>query len=312
MTITCRVCSMPFLDPHTFTAREMLQGRRDEFTYSECHFCKSLQIVEEPKDLGKYYEGNYYSHAKESAVKQWLKRQWAKHSAGAFNPLGAIVSRIMGKHQVISDIVGIGVPHNARILDIGCGNGTLLKMLRAIGYTSLTGVDPYRKQVELNGGVNLLTMMPQYVSYDVITMVHTLEHCFDPLATLKEAKDRLHKHGIMLVYIPVANSYAWSVYGTNWVALEAPRHLTIPSAYGLELMCEQLDLKILDYKYVSNEYMFWGSEQYLKNIAMYEPGSYNLLRNLFPSKTFKQQRRMAQYLNNIEQSDSIVAILTHK
>ena len=59
--MACRICGNADGN-RRFTAREMMQGTRDEFGYTECARCGCLQIDDPVRDLARYYPGGYYSY----------------------------------------------------------------------------------------------------------------------------------------------------------------------------------------------------------------------------------------------------------
>jgi SAM-dependent methyltransferase len=75
---------------------------------------------------------------------------------------------------------------NARILDVGCGYGALVYVLRECGYRNVTGIDGSREQVALAGrlgveGVQLGEAFPYLQaaasgSFDVLCFFDILEH----------------------------------------------------------------------------------------------------------------------------------------
>ena len=62
--------------------------------------------------------------------------------------------------------------------------------------------------------------------FDVITFWHVLEHVFDPVRTLETARKILKGDGVILVACPNLASRDAHFYGSDWVALDAPRHLS--------------------------------------------------------------------------------------
>lgn len=56
----------------------MMFGFRDEFTYFECSKCGCIQIIEIPRNMGKYYTPNYYSFKKLDKPNNFIKRLWKK------------------------------------------------------------------------------------------------------------------------------------------------------------------------------------------------------------------------------------------
>lgn len=96
-----------------------------------------------------------------------------------------------------------------RLLDIGCGNGTTLRAFNEIapGW-SLAGLDlndRYKKAVESIPGVEALymgqiTAVPG--EFQVITLIHSLEHIPEPVRFLAGLCDKLAVGGMLVVQVP--------------------------------------------------------------------------------------------------------------
>jgi SAM-dependent methyltransferase len=102
---------------------------------------------------------------------------------------------------------------DARILDIGCGDGFLLQALRAHGYAKVRGVDTSAEQVALaqSRGIDVmqgdilaaLTDCPAG-SLDVVVAFDVLEHLskLDALRVAEHAFRVLRERGRLLVHVP--------------------------------------------------------------------------------------------------------------
>ena len=122
-------------------------------------------------------------------------------------------------------------PPGSRILDLGCGTGEFIAALR--DDYDVTGVEPEpdaarwaREQFGLavyTGGWEALPAGA--ADFDLITMWHVLEHLPEPLSILKQIRDRLTPAGKLLIALPNPSSPDAVIYRSEWVALDAPRHL---------------------------------------------------------------------------------------
>ena len=97
------------------------------------------------------------------------------------------------------------------MLDVGCGNGAMLRAFsQAAPGWSLAGTelgDKYRRLVESIPGVeSLYTCPPGEVpgQFDVITMIHVLEHIPQPAAFLDRLLPKLVPGGLLVVELPAS------------------------------------------------------------------------------------------------------------
>ena len=118
-----------------------------------------------------------------------------------------------------------------RLLDVGCGNGRFLALVRALGWQA-AGVEPDPRSAAVARRVSGADVHASLAeggfpaeSFDVITMNHVLEHVADPVATLAECRRLLKPAGRLGVAVPNWRSLDHRVFGAHWHALEPPRHL---------------------------------------------------------------------------------------
>ena len=106
----------------------------------------------------------------------------------------------------------------AKILDVGCANGGILKALSRLGYQSLCGIDPSPVCVEntrrlgVEAYIGSLFQPFREHSFDCVILSHTLEHIQDLHGALDWIADRLRPDGIVYLETPDANRYADFIY----------------------------------------------------------------------------------------------------
>ena len=310
----CRICGNTHSNEE-FRIREMMFGSGKDYMYFQCSHCRCLQIADVPVDMLEHYPDNYYSMKPENPLVFWLKCHWMSYSAFGRNPIGLLVSRVYGRHEVC-DWMRIGtLRRDSHILDIGCGGGALLRKLAAIGFSKTEGLDKYTKEEGDVGGVTIWKReVSQLVSvYDFILLYYSLEHMDDHLQVLKDIHARLKPGKQVVIKIPVIDKYAWRTYGTNWMHLDAPRHFYIHSEKSMELLARAAGFHVAQIVYGSNASQFWGSEQYKEDVHLTDERSYAVdpSRSMFSKKRIREFSRLASKLN-VEGDGDLVSFYLHK
>lgn len=203
-------------------------------------------------DIGKAYT-NYFTHEAPGAVSESppsFRRRIAKlmrdsYIAHRFNcgeevgkrfrwllALPILLSRIECDDLEIL-IRYLAVPRKGRMLDVGCGSGSVLKLAQDLGWDA-EGVDfdpqavetVRRKGLSVSAG-RLADQRYPGGSFDLVMMSHVIEHVHGPLGTLAEIYRVLRKGGTLVVTTPNAGSWGFRHFGSSWMALDPPRHLQI-------------------------------------------------------------------------------------
>jgi SAM-dependent methyltransferase len=304
---TCRICGNS-KGNKKFIAREMMFGWRDCFEYFKCGYCGCLQISEVPNDLSKYYPANYYSFSfkRDNWAKRVLKRARARQALGFQTLGGRFLLKVWGIPDFVEWLKPVHVGFCDAILDVGSGAGALLLEMHNAGFRNVTGMDPYIvRDLELIDGVRVLKRRLSEVDgpYDFVMLAHSFEHMADPRGILEQIARLLPSGHYVMIGMPVAGTYAWRKYKTDWVELDAPRHLFLHTEKSIRCLAAQACFELEKVHYYSDEFQFWGSEQYQCGIPLRDERSYAVNRrcSMFSSADIRRFRAMAKSLN--EQSD---------
>lgn len=286
---TCRICGNENSHPR-FIAREMMFGTKETFEYFQCGGCGCLQIRSIPADLGDYYPPDYYSFNSKRVrpepkpvLRQTLERWRARNALfGHGYKLARIASQIVDLPPQVRE-VGPWLKKcrihsfSARFLDVGCGSWSWwLSDLKALGFRNLLGVDPYVSADLENDGIPILKRRIDEVSgrFDLITLHHSLEHIASQDQTLAAVRSLLTAGGFCLIRIPLVSSAVWEEYGTDWVELDAPRHLYLHSLDSIKLLAARAGLELVDHFSDATEFEFWGSEQCRRDVPLMAGNSF--------------------------------------
>jgi len=301
--LKCKICGNS--ENNTpFIARELMYGLKTEFNYFECGNCGCLQIETIPEDMSSYYPSDYLSfksptfYKKAKKYKTYFKKKVARYYTGSFNLVGFIMSFFF-ENQFPWIKPGF-TNLKSKILDIGCGTGKLLLTLQRFGYENLTGIDPFQEDIFYD---NKVSIYKKYVfdlddKFDLIMLHHSFEHMEFPEKVLIKLASIIEDNGCILIRIPLAGSYAWRKYKTNWVQLDAPRHFYLHTIKSMSMLAEKSGLKLEDVKFDSNSFQFIGSEKNLRGYTITDT------INLFSEKQLKDFEFEADKLNYINDGDT--------
>lgn len=193
--------------------------------------------------LGAYYQADYAPyHRQRGEIQRRSKISTAIRTWVLADAFGAPASKPRGWRRAAARFVrlfqsaehfGFAIPFHGegRLLDFGCGDGTFLRRMVAIGWNP-TGLDFGERAVAavrasgipaLRGTLPHPQLTPD--SFDVITMRHALEHVPDPRPVLTAARQLLRPGGQLVIQVP--NFASWDVtrFGDVALTLDLPRHL---------------------------------------------------------------------------------------
>lgn len=254
----------------------MMFGLRKAFTYRQCESCESLWLENPPADPSRYYGDDYYSMSGVKTMTPSLLHQMVTSLLMRTPPalLDMMSMRANVRPRFMRYLVGQGVTRDSRIADVGSGEGALLRTMARCGFTDLWGIDPFISGDRDEGPIKMrrIYLEESQESFDVIMFNHSLEHVSDPFSTLVSARRLLRKFGSVVVRLPVLG-FAWEQYGPNWVALDPPRHLFVPSVSGFTVLAERSGFTVQRVFFDSTSLQFRGSERYSRDVPLHARNS---------------------------------------
>ncbi|HYA26718.1 MAG TPA: class I SAM-dependent methyltransferase [Thermodesulfovibrionales bacterium] len=251
---------------------------------SECVLCNGVledKILEGINNGDKIYEVFFCRRCKTGSTvpvptSAELSRLYGAGSYRAsggkrFNPViefFILLSRHLRRKR-IERYIGQG-----RMLDIGCGRGLFLDVMRRRGW-EVTGVE-FDKEVALRAAetynIKVISGGPAEwglpaESFDVITLSHVLEHVYDPAEMIRECSKIIRKGGLVVVALPNMGSLQASVGKAGWFHLDVPYHLHHFTEEGLTGLLHKNCLRKVKVRHFDLEYNFFGWLQTLLNIS---------------------------------------------
>ncbi len=174
-----------------------------------------------------------------------------------------------------------------RILDIGCGRGLFLSLMRSCGW-EVTGTEFNSETASYASrayGVDVKTGDPSEWgfpdgSFDVITINHALEHIRDPGEIISTCKKLLRKGGLLVIAVPNISSLQAAAGKSAWFHLDIPYHLYHFSEEGLAGLLQKSSYHISRTRRFELEYGPFGWLQTLLNLSGIRTNLlYTLLKN---------------------------------
>jgi 2-polyprenyl-3-methyl-5-hydroxy-6-metoxy-1,4-benzoquinol methylase len=162
-----------------------------------------------------------------------------------------------------------------RILDLGCGNGSLCNMLAKLGY-EVVGVEESALGISLaqqhypdcqfiRGSIYDLSSLNLANDFDVVISVEVIEHLFNPSALLEAAKHYLKPAGTLILTTPYHGYWknlALAITGKldgHFSALWNGGHIKFFSVATLTKLLETANLTDIQFKYAGRIPYLWCS-----------------------------------------------------
>lgn len=208
--VSCPLCGSS-RDREMFRARDLNTLLPGEYPLVRCCECGMVYVNPRPipEEIRQYYPEHY----------------WVEPPAEGQRPFCDRATR-----RAI-DLLARRFP-GGRVLDVGCGVGMVAALMREAGLRPV-GLDPYehacrvarkRYGLEVICGYLGEAHLPER-SFDAVTFFDVLEHVYDPVAELKEARRLLNFEGLVIVKVPNIEALQARVFGRWWYWLDVPRHL---------------------------------------------------------------------------------------
>lgn len=246
------------------TPRPLIR-RIEDFEYrvawrSELWQCPACSLVmQEPRikaeEVPDLYPEDYLAHGSASrrrGVYGRLKEILARREAGR-----------LARH----------VPSGGSVLEVGCGNGAFLAVLRRLRPdVALSGVDiedcgirDLARFTFHHGQLEQLALPA--AAFDAVYCSNLIEHVPDPLAFLGRVREVLKPGGVMVGITPDHRSLDRHLFGRFWAGYHYPRHTFVFDHRNIRLALERAELAVVE---VTGSHAYW----YLSfaNLLLDQPG----------------------------------------
>ncbi|HTR67457.1 MAG TPA: class I SAM-dependent methyltransferase [Terriglobales bacterium] len=210
-----------------YRARDRHYGIPGEYRIVRCAGCGLvfLNPALSDQELAALYPADYYAH------------QDRFHSAGWKEFLKKML------HCRIQT-VDPRFPAPGRMLDLGCGSGWFMSMMRERGWETY-GVEPNAAAAQIGrqtAGLDIFTGLLEEAAFpdsffDYVRSNHSFEHVSCPRSTLEEIHRVLRPDGKLFIGVPNIASLNARLFREYWWYLGAPVH---PFSYSVETLSRLL------------------------------------------------------------------------
>ena len=216
--MSCPVCLNPVTAPALVGTDFLFESTSKTFTLYSCEACRCLFLHPMPdsREIERFYPADYWWNARRSGG---LKKLESVYRKLALRDHVAFITKAAGNRSV-------------DVLDVGCGSGTLLGLLKHRGFR-VTGLDFSAEAAAIakaENGVDVAvgTLEEAHFpaeSFDVVTLFHVMEHVTTPRQVLAEVSRVLKPNGVAILQVPNIESWQFKIFGARWYGLDIPRHV---------------------------------------------------------------------------------------
>lgn len=158
----------------------------------KCQNCKISFLNPEPQNIEKIYDYDYF--------KNWYLQVYEK--------------RYKYNEKILKKIKKF-IPEKCKILDIGCGVGIFMDLMKKKG-NEVYGLDisDFALNFCKEKGFkvyNSLSEIDPAEKFDVITIMDVIAHIKNPVDYLQKCKKILHPNGILIIKTPLHSNYLFFI-----------------------------------------------------------------------------------------------------
>ena len=216
--MSCPVCLNPVTAPALVGTDFLFESTSKTFTLYSCEACRCLFLHPMPdsREIERFYPADYWWNARRSGG---LKKLESVYRKLALRDHIAFITKAAGDRGV-------------DVLDVGCGSGTLLGLLKHRGFR-VTGLDFSAEAAAIakaENGVDVAVGSLEEAhfpaeSFDVVTLFHVMEHVTNPRLVLAQVSRVLKPNGVAILQVPNIESWQFKIFGARWYGLDIPRHV---------------------------------------------------------------------------------------
>lgn len=220
-----------------------------EFSFRECNNCSLIYLSPRPQmtELSKIYPVQYNPF----------------HFHEIKNPIVRLGRSFIQRKKVLT--IRKLISKTANIIDVGCGSGTLLMLLKKYGLKKwrLFGNDFDLESLNRLKKLGIETIPGRFeeiktdLRFNLIILNQTIEHLEYPDRMVKKAAELLTSRGFLFIETPSIEGLDAKVFRHRyWGGYHIPRHWTLFSSTSISKLLTTQDLQQIKISYLASP-SFW-------------------------------------------------------
>jgi SAM-dependent methyltransferase len=239
-SVVCSVCGSDEVTPLAVGEDFEYRTSPDAFLAVQCNCCGLVYLNPRPTmpELDRIYPGDYHAF---------------DFSADRYGFVYQVRRRLEAK-RLLKACKGLG--DQARIIDVGCGDGFHLKLLKDFGHKAwqLEGIDMSDRATEMGqrhgltihcGTVQTVDLPP--ASYDLAFMIATIEHVDNPKEVLEAVRRLLKPGGRVVIVTDNTDTFDFQLFkGRHWGGYHFPRHWNLFNPNTIRRLAQTTDMEVAE------------------------------------------------------------------
>jgi SAM-dependent methyltransferase len=239
VSVKCCICNHDHCEPVAVGEDFEYRTSPDTFLMVRCSDCGLVYLNPRPamEELPRIYPPDYHAY------------DFSKEQFGFVYQ----VRRKLEARRLLSYCQGL--PEQARMLDVGCGDGFHLGVLREFGRPGweLEGIDPsdlaviaaQKTGLTIHQGTIQDLDLPK-ASYDIAFMIATLEHVDEPVEVLQAVRSLLRPGGRLVIVTDNTSTLDFHLFKRRyWGGYHFPRHWNLFNPSTLRQLAEKVDMEVV-------------------------------------------------------------------
>lgn len=248
---TCPLCGLSSTTTVARASDFEFGSSPDEWNYKRCLGCDVLYLDPRPDvcELDMIYPSNYYTYT------------FSEHRRSLVLKGKSLVDRTRVR-RYLRHVGG----RQGNILDVGCGDGHLLRLFEAEGIarTNLFGIDVKDEAVEVAQSQGYavtaasIDLYPMPAGrFSLIVMNQVVEHLVDPKAVVAKCAQGLEPGGVFILETPNTRSLDFRLFSRrHWGGYHTPRHWVLFNSESIRRLFDGSGLWVVEVQSLPSPF-FW-------------------------------------------------------